>query len=327
MKLLKNKLFVLLMVIFVVVAFWVPDLEKHQIKYVQRSTGEVKIEKVVGEKWLVWLYNNPLGRLTTATLVKRKFISQWYGKKMDEPDSKEKIKPFIKDYKIDMNTFEDKDFANFNDFFVRKIKTSARPIAPGISSVASPADGKVLVWQNLGEEDFFVKGYRFNLRTYLQDEELAKKFTGGTMMLFRLCPTDYHRYHFPVAGIIEKSKKIDGAYYSVSPIAIKKIVELFCLNKREYTLLETQEFGDVLMSEIGATMVGSIVSTYPSEVVAKGDEKGYFKFGGSSVLLLFEKDKITIDQDLRENTNNKMETEVKMGEKIATAKIGENDEF
>ncbi len=327
MRFLKSKLFILFLLLLFVFACCVPDLEKHQIRYVQRSTREVKIEKVVGERWLVWLYNNPLGRLTIAGLVKRKFVSQWYGKKMDDPKSKKKIKPFIKDYQIDMNIFQEEEFANFNDFFVRKVKPSARPIAEGEQIVVSPADGKLLVWQNLDEESFFVKGYRFDLHTYLQDEELAKKFKGGTMLLFRLCPTDYHRYHFPVSGIIEKAKKIDGAYYSVSPIAIKKIVELFCLNKREYTLIKTQQFGDVLMSEIGATMVGSIVSTYPSEVVAKGDEKGYFKFGGSSVLLLFEKNQIVIDEDLVKNSQEGMETELKMGEKIATAKTGDKDEF
>ncbi len=322
MRLSKNKIVtIFLIAIFFIVAFWVPDLQKHQIKYVQRSTGEIKTEKVVGEKWLVWLYNNPLGRLTTGALVKRKIVSCWYGDMMDDPNSQKKIEPFIKDYSIDMNIFQKKDFANFNDFFVRKIKPSARPIAAGEFEIASPADGKLLAWQNIEDRKFLVKGYQFDLATYLQDEEMANKFAKGSMILFRLCPTDYHRYHFPVSGIITQSKKITGNYYSVSPIAIKEIVELFCLNKREYTLVQTKQFGDVVMSEIGATMVGSIISTYLDKEVEKGEEKGYFKFGGSSVLLLFEKGKIIIDKDLLENTRKSMETEVKMGEKIATSKI------
>ncbi len=320
MKFLKTKLLLALLTILVIASLWVPDLQKHRIKYVQRDSGEMKTEKVVGEKWLVWLYNNPLGRLSTWALVKRKFVSSWYGKMMDNPKSKEKIAPFISDYNIDMTLFKEEDFANFNEFFVRKIKPAARPIAKGSEVVISPADGKVLAWQNLSEQNFLVKGYSFSLASYLQDKQLAEKFAGGSLLIFRLCPTDYHRYHFPVSGVIKKSKKIDGDYYSVSPIAIKKIVELFCLNKREYTLIKTQDFGEVLMSEIGATMVGSMVSTYPDASVDKGEEKGYFKFGGSSVLLLFEKDEIMIDKDLVENTKKGLETEVKMGEKIAISK-------
>ncbi len=317
----KNKILALSLVVAVLFgACYTPNLQKHQIRYVQRSTSEIKTEKVVGEKWLVWLYNNPLGRLTIAALVKRKLVSCWYGNMMDKPSSQKKIEPFIKKYNIRMSDFQKTDFTNFNDFFVRKIKPMARAIAAKEFEIASPADGKLLAWQNIEDRKFLVKGYQFNLATYLQDKKLAEKFAQGSMMLFRLCPTDYHRYHFPVSGIIEQSKKIEGDYYSVSPIAIKKIVELFCLNKREYTLIKTEQFGDVVMSEIGATMVGSIVSTYSDDSVEKGEEKGYFKFGGSSVLLLFEKNKIVIDEDLLENTRRGLETEVKMGEKIATRK-------
>ncbi len=316
----KRKLLFLFALIVLLTAFWMPDSSSHKIKYIERSSDKVKVEEVAGEKWLIWLYNNPVGRLSTKAIVKRKFVSGWYGKMMDSPKSQEKISSFISTYDIDTSIAIMEDFSNFNEFFIRKLKKSARPIDAMENSVASPADGKVLAWENLDESDFIVKGYKFNLSEYLQDDELAKKFAGGSMMLFRLCPTDYHRFHFPVSGVVEENKKIDGDYYSVSPIAIKKIVELFCLNKRELTLIGTKDFGDIIMSEIGATMVGSIINTYVGDTVAKGQEKGYFKFGGSSVLLIFEKGKVTIDRDILENTKKGFETKIFMGERVAIGK-------
>ena len=316
----KRKLFIVLALIVLITAFWMPDTSSHKIRYIERATNEVKVEEVAGEKWLIWLYNNPVGRLSTKAIVKRKIVSTWYGNKMNSPKSKDKITPFISEYDIDTTIAVMEDFANFNEFFIRKLKKSARPINTNRNVIVSPADGKVLAWDNVDESDFIVKGYKFNLNEYLQDDELAKEFAGGSMMLIRLCPTDYHRFHFPISGVIEETKKIDGDYYSVSPIAIKKIVELFCLNKRELTLIETEDFGDIIMSEIGATMVGSIVNTYDGNVVAKGQEKGYFKFGGSSVLLIFKKGEIAIDSDILENTKKGFETQIFMGERVAIGK-------
>jgi len=319
----KKKLIILLFLIISLLAFCVPKAEDHQIQFVLRGSKSIQTEKVFGEKWLIWLYHNPFGNLATQTIIKRKFISEYYGKQMDKKSSKSKIEPFIEQYDIDMSIVLGKNFENFNDFFVRKLKPNARPIDKNQGVVISPADGKILGYQNIERSDFIVKGYKFNLGEFLLDETLAKKFEGGSLLIIRLCPTDYHRYHFPISGKITKSQKIQGSYYSVSPTAIKKMVELFCLNKREYTLITTENFGDVLMSEIGATMVGSIISTYDQIDIKKGQEKGYFKFGGSSIILLFEKNKILIDEDILENTQKRLETQVFWGERIAIKK----DEF
>ena len=139
-------------------------------------------------------------------------------------------------------------------------------------------------------------------------------------MIIRLAPVDYHRFHFPVSGNISVNKKIDGDYYSVNPFALRKKAEIFCLNKREYSILSNPLFGDVVIAEVGATMVGSIIQTFKGSYVNKGMEKGYFKFGGSTVVLLFEKSKIHIDKDLLTNTANGYETTVKMGERIGAEK-------
>ncbi|HYQ56234.1 MAG TPA: phosphatidylserine decarboxylase, partial [Draconibacterium sp.] len=142
----------------------------------------------------------------------------------------------------------------------------------------------------------------------------------GEMAIVRLAPPDYHRFHFPASGTASKSIKINGHYFSVSPLALQKSLEIFCENKREYCTLSTEEYGDILIVDVGATMVGSIIQTYEANTqVKKGDEKGYFAFGGSTLVLLFEKGKITFDADLVENTKKGMETTVKVGENIASA--------
>ncbi len=287
------------------------------INYIERSSGELKTEKVYGEAWLAWLYNNPIGELTTSTLVKRKFLSDWYGSQMDKPNSAEKIEGFVETYNIDLSICQKQEFDSFNDFFYRKLISDAREIDADSISVVSPADGKVLAYSNIKNEDFIVKGYKFNVKTFFQNPSLSDMYADGSLMIIRLCPTDYHRYHFPVSGIISIDTLINGDYYSVSPIALRKKVELISLNKRSYSVISTIEFGDVIMSEVAATMVGSMINTYSDNSIIKGEEKGYFKFGGSTVVLFFKKGSIIIDNDLLENTRNGLETEIKMGERIA----------
>lgn len=320
MKIKKRTIVFSILIIIVGLAFY-PSPENPPIKYIDRQTGEIKIEKVAGEQWLVWLYNNPIGELSLHSMVKRKFVSSWYGAMMDSPNSIDKIEPFVEDYNIDLSIAQKQEFNSFNDFFIRKLRLEARPVNSDSNVIVSPADGKILAYADISEHDFIVKGYKFNVSEFLNNTILARKYMGGSLMLFRLCPVDYHRFHFPVSGIVSSVTNIDGDYYSVNPIAIKKIVEVFCENKREYVSISTQKFGDVIMAEIGATMVGSIIQTYEGNEVKKGEEKGYFKFGGSSVLLLFEKGKVRIDDDLLRNTANDLETEVKIGERIGVKSL------
>jgi len=319
MKIKKRTIVFSVLVIFIALAFY-PSPENLPIKYVDRQSGEIKIEKVAGEKWLVWLYNNPVGELSLHSLVKRKFVSSYYGGMMDSPKSVDKIEPFVKDYDIDLSIAQKQEFSSFNDFFIRKLKKDARPINRDSNVVVSPGDGKIMAFADISDQDFIVKGYQFNVKEFLNDTALAEKYLDGSLLIVRVCPTDYHRFHFPVTGKISPVNKIDGDYYSVNPIAVKKNIEVFCINKREYVTISTREFGDVIMAEVGATMVGSIIQTYNGDHADRGEEKGYFKFGGSSVLLLFEKGKIIIDDDLLKNTENNLETEVNMGERIGIKK-------
>jgi len=324
MKMTKTKkrwgfVLLLLTITFIIACF--PPPPKDSIQYYERESGQLKTEKVAGEKWLVWLYNNPIGEATLWTFAKRKLVSSIYGKMMDRTSSAKKIQPFIEDFDIDMSGVQEQEFKNFNDFFTRKLKDNVRPIDTSFNTVVSPADGKILAYANISNSDFIIKGFRFNVSSFLGNPVLAQKYNDGAVLIIRLAPTDYHRFHFPVSGNLIPNKKIDGDYYSVNPFALRKKAEIFCLNKREYTIISNPLFGDVIIAEVGATMVGSIIQTYKGRTVKKGEEKGYFKFGGSTVVLLFEKSKICVDKDILINTANGYETTVKMGERIGDASL------
>lgn len=292
-------------------------MKLEKIEYIERKSKKILVEKVPGEGFLKFLYHNPFGKLPLELVVKKKCLSSFYGKQMDKTSSANKIEDFIKDNNINISESvkQVEEFTSFNDFFYRKLKPSSRKIEDGL---VSPADGKIIAFENVEDWDkFFVKGTEFSLKTYLNNDELYEKYKGGSMLVVRLAPADYHRYHFPATGKVGVRNKIDGYYYSVSPYAIKDNFRIFCDNKRELTTLETEEFGDVILSEIGATMVGGIEQTYtPNTMVEKGEEKGFFTFGGSSVMLIFEKGKVKLDKDLLENTKNGYETKIYMGEKI-----------
>lgn len=303
----------------------IPPKDQTPVYYIERSSGDTKIEKIAAEVWLRWLYQNPVGKLTVSELSRRKMYFEIYGKLMNKKKSISKIQPFIDMFQINMqeyNRSKPEEFQSFNDFFTRKIKKSARPIDVSANSIISPADGKILVFEDISRNQVFViKGDNLSLGQLLRDNKLAEKYYGGSMAIIRLCPADYHRFHFPASGIPTKSKKIRGRYFSVSPIALRENLKVFYQNKREYTILNTENGKNILLMEIGATFVGSIIQTYtPFEPVEKGEEKGYFKFGGSTVLLLFEKNSVVFDQDLIENTHKKLETSIKVGEHIAVLK-------
>jgi phosphatidylserine decarboxylase precursor len=223
------------------------------------------------------------------------------------------------DFNINLGIAQQQHFNTFNDFFTRKLKPEFRPVNNDSSVVVSPGDGKILAYQNIANQNFIIKGYKFDINTFLQNDSLAALYRNGSMISLRLCPTDYHRYHFPLGGTVLLKNKINGELYSVSPIALHSMVDIFLLNKREYIILANRRFGDIVMAEVGATMVGSIVQTYTDNQVVKGEEMGYFKFGGSSIVLLFKKGTVNIDSDLLENTRKGLETQVKMGEEIGKA--------
>ncbi|MFT8314912.1 MAG: phosphatidylserine decarboxylase [Clostridium sp.] len=290
------------------------------IKYYNRKTKNYEIEKVAGEKYLNWIYNSPMGMNLLEKFLKKKLFSKFYGFYCNSRMSSYKIKKFVTNFDIDISHSEKsiKEFKSFNDFFSRKLVENSRPIDKNKNSLISPCDGRITAFNNINLDNLIqVKGITYKLSDFIKNDIIAKKYKNGSCIILRLCPTDYHRFHFLDSGICESTVKITGSYYSVNPIALNKINGVFCENKREWSIFHSDNFGDVLYVEVGATCVGSIIQTYtPNKKVFKGMEKGFFKFGGSTIVLFFENKKIIIDEDISEQSKLGFETKILIGEKI-----------
>jgi len=293
------------------------------IRYFHRAKQTIETEQVYGGDWLRWTYQTSLGRLALGLLVKRAIVSRYYGWKMSLRASANRVLPFIVDYDLDVDEFAKKPFSfkSFNEFFYRALKPAARPVAVGDRVAVLPADGRHLAFQNVDEAaGFYAKGQKFSLAGFLGDPALAAEFAGGSLLISRLCPVDYHRFHFPVDGTPGESRTINGWLYSVSPIALRLNLAYLWENKRTITLVESPVFGRVAVCEIGATMVGSILQTFVAgRSAAKGEEKGLFKFGGSCVVTIFQKGRIKLDADLVLRSAEGIEVYAKMGERLGEA--------
>ena len=286
---------------------------------VDRETGEEFEEVVLGEKYIRWAYQDAQSSWIEKALFRSSLISRLMGSYYDSGLSKGKIRPTITELGIDESEFAapTDSYTSFNDFFIRPLKPEARPWLDDPSKMVSPADGRVLVFPQLDDDVFVpVKGNPFSIRKMLPD--LSDRFIGGALAIVRLCPADYHRYHFPCDGKIVDNVAIDGALHSVNPIALGAGPDVFGDNKREITLIETPNAGTVAFVEVGAFGVGAIVNTKTSGAVKKMDEKGYFKFGGSTTVLVFEPGKIAFSDDLVANSALGKETLVKVGQELAT---------
>ena len=296
-----------------------------KVQFYNRYTGEVEEEAIYGEGFLRFVYGDPLGRSLNWALVKRAFFSRWYGWRMNQPKSRQKVIPFIEEFGLNPEEFvvEPEGFKSFNDFFSRALKPEARPIDDDPQSLVFPADGRHFVSPDVSKMDgIFIKGQKFDIGGLLGDEDLAERYSRGSFLLSRLCPTDYHRFHFPSGGVPGETRELSGPLCSVNPIALSNNLSILWTNKRAVTSLRTSYFGTLQIIEVGATCVGSIVQTSkPDAIVFKGDEKGYFRFGGSSTITLFEPDTVVFAEDLLSNSQNRMETYARMGDRCGHSAI------
>jgi len=293
-----------------------------QVVYFDRYQGRECVEQIYGDRAMRWTYGTVAGKITLGVLIKRAIFSRWYGWRMDQPATRRKIAPFIQQYGLNADEFlqSPEEFASFNEFFSRALKPTARPVDADPGSVVFPADGRHLCVPDLSAaEGLFVKGQMFQLGDLLRDDALTDRYAGGSLLLSRLCPVDYHRFHFPVSGIPGETRLINGPLYSVNPLALCQNIRILSTNKRCVTAMETANLGTVLVLEIGATCVGSICQTYtPQQAVLKGDEKGYFRFGGSSTMTIFEPGRVQFDADLVEQSANCRELYARQGDHLGT---------
>lgn len=287
------------------------------ITFYSRATGQIEQEAIYGESFLRWTYETLPGRAALAVAAKRVWFSKWYGWRMDRAKSRQKVQPFIETYGLDPGEFlDDADsFATFNEFFYRKLKPAARPIDAASDSLVFPADGRHLVVPDISQASgFWVKGQSMDLPRLLGSGDLADRYRHGSMLISRLCPVDYHRFHFPVAGTASPSTLIPGSLSSVNPIALRKRLAILWENKRVLTEIETADFGKLLMIEVGAACVGGIFQTFSAGAVEKGSDKGYFTFGGSMTMVLAEPNRLKFADDLLDHSAQHREVYARMGD-------------
>lgn len=292
--------------------------EQKKVLFYDFATGKTVEEKVPLSGCLHFIYQ---GDSFSATLGRKllagnAFCSKAVGLWMKTKWSKRSIPSFIKDHNIKMEDFEEKDYQSFDDFFIRKIKTKARPIHQ--DDVIAPCDGRHLFYSDLSiKNSFYVKGQELSLSKLLGDDNLASIYRKGSMIISRLAPVDYHRFHFPVDATLQKASLIPGSLFSVNPIALKQMVNVLTENKRMLVEMTSEKYGNILQVVIGATSVGSIhITAEIGKTYKKGEELGYFSFGGSMVITLFQNSSITFKEELTKQTNSFVEVLLNMGDSI-----------
>ena len=283
------------------------------MKIYDRKTKTYEDIVQYGAGKLDFLYNNPIGRIFLGIAVSP-FVSNIYAWKNSKKSSAKKIPAFIRDHNINMSDYEDREYKSFTDFFTRKIRYGKRPIDMKPESLISPADSKLLVYEIEKDTTLRIKGRTYTVDEILADEENAKEFAGGYALVFRLTVDDYHRFCYPDKGCLISKRMIKGKLHTVSPVS--KNHKIYMENTRLVNLLKTEKFGTVAYIEVGAMLIGRIVDN-GTDVFEKGQEKGYFEPGGSTVIILVKN--VEIDKDIMEQSASGIETKVRYGERIGRA--------
>lgn len=289
------------------------------IYFWNRKTASVEKEEVYGDGALKWAYGTRLGRSLVGSVLSKKWVSQLYGSYQDSPKSQKKIGPFIQQFKIPMEEFEEGPFPTFNQFFIRRFRAGARPFVSASSEMAAFSEARYFAFEKVTPElKIPVKGSFLSAEGLLGNSKWLQDFKNGPLLLARLCPTDYHRFHFPDSGKYLDTYSVHGLLHSVNPLALHFKQDIFVTNERQVSILETENFGKLAYVEVGALCVGKIVQTADSQQKFKrGQEKGYFLFGGSTVIVLGEPGKWKPDQDLLDQTSQGRETLVCLGDRVA----------
>lgn len=284
---------------------------------IKNRNGEIVVTNEKQNILLKKLYGTVCGRVILKALT-APAVSKAAGAFMDSRLSVPLIKRFIKSSGIDTSQYVMKKFRSYNEFFTRRVKRGMRPIDRMPSHFISPCDSKLTVYKIGKSSVFRIKGSRYRVSDLIQNDFLAKRYEGGYCMIFRLEVDDYHRYCYIDSGTKTENTFINGELHTVNPIALEHY-NIYKRNCREYTVLHTENFGDVVQVEVGAMMVGRIVNRHGAAEVVRGEEKGKFEFGGSTIVLLVQEDMIRIDDDILRNSAESIETVVKYGEKVASS--------
>ena len=296
-----------------------------EIRFYHREKAKIELEKVYGDSAVKWLYGSTLGKILTPVICSAP-ISKIYGFMQSSAlIGHRKIKPFIRDFNINMDEYLPQSglpdgvlYTTFNNFFIRQFKPGKRPFNSSASTLPAFAEARYFGWEKI-ETDLKipVKGEFLAPQAIIANDKWNTHFKNGPLLLARLCPVDYHRFHFPDDGKVLDSYRISGAYHSVNPLALKEKEDILCTNERHVTILETAHLGKLAYVEVGAAMVGKIVQSYSSKEFKRGEEKGYFLFGGSTVIVIGEEGCWSPDQDILKYSRDGIETYIKLGDSLA----------
>ncbi len=276
-----------------------------------------------GSQFVDLAYENNIGYFITDLFFTRPWFSRLLGGLEDSHFSARKIAPFVAQYGIDMNDYEPSQYQSFNQFFIRKFKAGKRNFKPEANVFCAGAEARYYGFENFNAgSKVQVKGIDVTPTELVGNAALGAEFNEGTILIARLCPTDYHRFHFPVSGKLIHQSTVHGQLHSVNPTALRKKPDVFLKNERHVSIIENPVFGKIAMIEVGAIGVGKIIQScqFPdsssSLLFEKGSEKGYFLFGGSTVIWLLQKGKISLSSDLRENSIRGLETWIPLGDSL-----------
>ncbi|GAB4013172.1 MAG: phosphatidylserine decarboxylase [Bdellovibrio sp.] len=295
-----------------------------EIRYYNRHTHQLETEKVYGDAAVKWLYQSGSGKMLSK-IITSAIVSKGYGWLQSRSFSAKKIPDFIKQFDIKMEDYlpeEGRDtrdpYSSFNQFFIRKFKPGVREFEKTLTKMPAPCEARYFGYENLNESASIpVKGKYMSAKEVISSTKWGPIFENGPMLLARLCPVDYHRFHYPDNGKTIESFRVPGKLHSVNPIALKKIPEILSTNERVVSILETENFGKLAYVEVGATCVGKIVQSHKADKFSRGDEKGYFLFGGSTVIVFGERRMWKPIPEIIENTNKGIEVYSHIGATIA----------
>ena len=276
--------------------------------------GNVFCENSLQDRFLEKIYKHKTGRMILKPFLSP-VVSKAGGKLLDSRFSKILISPFIHSHSINMEEYEQKRYRSYNDFFKRKMLPGARHIEEDKNTFISPCDSRLSVYKISDNNVFSIKHTKYTVKSLLKNQKLAELYDGGYIWIFRLCVEDYHRYIYVDNGKVSKNIRIPGVFHTVNPIA-NDYYPIYKENTREYSLLKTENFGLVLQMEVGALLVGKIENKPGKKKVFRGEEKGNFAFGGSTVILMTQKGQVCPDQDILKYSIRGIETKVKLGERV-----------
>ena len=291
------------------------------LQYWDRYKNKVLSDKIYADWFIKWCYENRIGKLFLDYFFSKKSFNILYGLYKTSKYSLKQIQTDIEQYSVDMDLFKKEKFNNYSDFFLREFKDGIR-VFPVEENLGAFAEGRVLAFNRVdAQHKYPVKGEFLTPELLLGNTKIANYFIGGPIIIIRLCPIDYHHFHYPLDGKIINRYKLTGNYHSVNVLALKNRDDIFVKNEREVTIFENKKYGKMAYIEVGAMCVGKIIQKNPSSTTcSKGELKGHFEFGASTVILIGEKDKWTPSEDILVNSQKNIESYIKLGDEIAKLK-------